>query len=110
MVKAGVAEMPILRDDHVTVTDLPQRTQAEMCDFSLGDCKAECTSVRRRDGVSLCIKQTQTVIYHNVLKFSEIADIFVTAVILLTYCCFVRPRMTSRFSKALRDGMSFGHC
>ncbi len=55
MFRAGVAEMHILCDDHIAVTDLPQRMQAEMCDFSLGDSKAEGTSVGagRRHGVSL---------------------------------------------------------
>lgn len=55
MFRAGVAEMLILSDDHIAVTDLPQRMQAEMCDFSMGDSKAEGTSVGagRRHGVSL---------------------------------------------------------
>lgn len=45
MVMAVVAEMLIVTDDHITITDLPQRPQAQMCDFSLGDSKAERTSV-----------------------------------------------------------------
>lgn len=67
MVKAGVAEMLIVRDDHITITDLPQRPQAQICDFSLGDSKAECTSVgagereRERDGGSFNAKQTQKI-------------------------------------------------
>lgn len=57
--RAGVAEMLILSDDHITVTDLPQRTQAEICDFCVGDSKAEGTSVgaETRHGVSLYTKQ-----------------------------------------------------
>lgn len=104
MFRAGVAEMLILSDDHITVTDLPQRTQAEICDFCLGDSKAESTSVGAggRHGVSLYTKQQFIVMCQNSLKL--------LTYFLLTYCCFVRPRMTSRFSKALRDGMSFGHC
>lgn len=45
VVMAVVAEMLIVTDDHITITDLPQRPQAQMCDFSLGDSKAERTSV-----------------------------------------------------------------
>lgn len=59
--KAGVAEMLIVTDDHITITDLSQRPQAQMCDFSLGDSKAECTSVGagEREKEVLNAKQTQ---------------------------------------------------
>lgn len=60
MVKTGVAETFVLRDGHITITDLPQRPQAQVCDGGSGDSKAKHTSVKVK-GFGTCQNGLKTV-------------------------------------------------
>lgn len=94
----GVAEIGVLEDDHVTVADFFEGAKAQIADVKLSNGNAAATPTQDKKKAFLSLNVPSVIeqfgIYRGTLRG--------------TYR-FVRPRMTSRFSKGLSELMFFGH-